>query len=984
MQININFSPLSLEFDVEEDLILSEVIPVFNDLGIKVLREEKRDDKIIFYICHECCLLELENNYKNVIEIINEVLHKNTPTCKLLSLSLKENFSLREINLFRTFLRYENQLFLEFNLNSIIECLSKNHSISKLFLDYFYDKFNGQEKLENLEKEILEALKSVSGAEDKILKMFFKIIQNTIKTNYFENKEAISIKVDTKHIKHYLKGIQPNLEIFVFHKDFSGVHLRMSKVARGGLRYSSRNDDFRVEIKSLMATQEGKNAIIVPSGAKGGFVIRKKELSKDEFKEIYSTFIDAMLDLIDEDDNYFVVAADKGTSHMSDVANEISLKRGYWLGDAFASGGSKGYSHKELGITAKGALKSTERFFIERGIDFYKTPITVVGIGSMGGDVFGNGMIQSKYFKLVGAISHDEVFIDPNPDIDIAFEERKRLFYSDKHKWSNYDKSKISKGGGVWKRFEQDIRLSEELKQFLDLEQSSVSGEELAQALLRLKVDMLYNGGVGTYIKSSNETNLEVGDKENEYVRVDANEVRAFCICEGGNLGLTQQARYEYALNGGKINLDSIDNAAGVNTSDHEVNLKIILNPMVQDGKITEEERIKTLKSLTDWVEDKVLKDNYLQALALSLDSIRSKLEQEKFLKTIHILEDNLEVFKRRYFSMPNDKQIELILDSEGKIIRPVLSVLILYAKIFLKNLLNRSDIVEKDTFFTRYLFKYFPQDFSNTFKEQILEHKLKKEIISTVIANKIINNVGSTFIYDFSKLGEKNFILKIKSYLIMNQLLDLATIRENLHSKKFEKNTLEQYAYLLELEKEVCYNTKWIIKNLQNNFTYDMAVTYKESIKERLDFDSHEVYNNIDSFFDKLKKIKFAITAVKINMITKVSYDLCVENVFEIVNKFHILLLMEKLDKLIVKDPTKEDLKVQLEDLIQKFIVEMSKTLFDFKTEQEHISGTLQRYIKKRNFDEESYQDKIEELRKAETFSIYQIATLVNSLLLI
>ncbi len=966
MQIDINFSPLSLKFTDSKNLYLSDVIPVFNDLGIKVSREEEKDNHLIFYISNDCCLNNLKNNHKNVIEIIKAVLNKKTPTCKLLSLSLKDNFSLREINLFRTFIRYENQLFLEFNINSIIECLSNNHSISKLFLDYFYDKFNGQQKLTTLEQEILEALKEVSGTEDKILKMFFRIIQNTIKTNYFKNKDAISIKINTKNIKHYLKGIQPNLEMFVFHKDFSGIHLRMSKVARGGLRYSSRNDDFRVEVKSLMATQEGKNAIIVPSGAKGGFVIRKSKITKEDFREIYSTFIDAMLDLVDEEDNYFVVAADKGTSHMSDVANEIALKRGYWLGDAFASGGSKGYSHKELGVTAKGALKSAERFFIEKGINFYKTPITVVGIGSMGGDVFGNGMLQSKYFRLVGAISHDEVFIDPNPNIDIAYEERKRLFNSLEYKWSNYDKSKISEGGGVWKRSEKEIKLNDKLKKFLDINSDILSGEELAQSLLKLKVDMLYNGGVGTYIKASSETNLEVGDKENEYVRVDANEVKAFCICEGGNLGLTQKARYEYALNSGKINLDSIDNAAGVNTSDHEVNLKIILNPLVKEGILSEESRIKTLKSLTDWVENSVLKDSYVQAIALSLDSIRSQNNQKQFLKVIHILEDNLEVFRRRYFAIPNDKQIDLVVDQKDSIIRPVLSLILLYSKIFLKNFLNKQQL-DKDSFFTKYLLDYFPKDFLLAFEEEVLKHPLKKEIISTVVANKIINFAGATFLYDYPKLENEKFLEKIKAYLILNQILDAKIVREKIYKLDYEWEAKKQYKILLKMDNEFLYVVEWMKKNFED---VQVILDYKDSIKSTLEEKFGNNHDKLKNFLEKLYFIKFAILSVKLNKTIGHPYQECFEIVSQVVKKYKIQLLMKKLNTLIVKDPTKELLKIQLENMLQTFILSLSTSI-------------LQKQNRDKNFDFESYMDKIEELEKNKSYSIYQIAVLVNSLIL-
>ncbi len=938
MKININFSPLYLEFESQKELHLSKIIPILNDIGLDIVSEKLQNNKIIFFIAEDCCLVNLKKHSKNVINIIQAVLENKTPTCPLLSLSLKQNFNLREINLLRTFMRYENQLILEFNIDSIIKALSKYDYLSKLFLDFFKTKFSGKDFKE---EEIEDELKKVSSDEDKILKIFYQIIKNTTKTNYFLNKETISIKIETKELKPFLRGIQPNYEMFVFHKDFSGIHLRMSKIARGGLRYSSRKDDFRVEIKSLMATQEGKNAIIIPSGAKGGFIIRKENPTFEEFKEIYTSFIDAMLDLVDEDDNYFVVAADKGTSHMSDFANEVAKKKGFWMGDAFASGGSSGYSHKELGITARGALVSAERFFIEKGVDFEKDPIKVVGIGSMGGDVFGNALIAKENFLLVGAISHDEVFIDPNPNQKKSFEERKRLFYSKNHKWSDYDKSKISKGGGVFKRDDKEIELNPTLKKFLKTKKSVVSGEELIKLLLKLDVDMIYNGGVGTYIKASSETNLEVGDKQNEYVRVNANEVKAYCICEGGNLGLTQKARYEYALNGGKINLDSIDNAAGVNTSDHEVNLKIILKDHPKRDEI--------LKKEQDFVVKSVLRDNFLQALAISIDAKRSKIHLKEFIKTVHVLENNLEVFKRRYFDLPNDKQFDMLLNEEAELIRPVLAELLLYSKIFLKNLLNQSDEFVSDPFFRKALFSYFSDEFLALFEEEILNFEFKKEMISMMIANKIINFAGSSFIADYHINSYDNFIKKIKAYLVLSQLLNIKEQRE--HIKEYEK--------LIHLDEELLTITRWMQKSFDEpKLVYDYKQNIDDFLEEREDF------------FEKLELTKYAILAVKLNKTTNISYEKCSQTIIEVVKKYEIELLMQKLTLLVLKDPTKELLKEQLENLLQNFLLNIT------------ISILLGKDIDK-SFDFESYIDKIDELKKADSYSIYQVATLVNSLVL-
>jgi glutamate dehydrogenase len=711
-----------------------------------------------------------------------------------------------------------------------------------------------------------------------------------------------------------------------------------------------------------MAAQEGKNVIIIPSGAKGGFVIRKNPLSQDDFVKIYRMYIDSLLDLIDEDDNYFVVAADKGTSNMSDEANKIAIKRGYWLGDAFASGGSKGYSHKEMGITAKGALKSVHRYFIERRVDFYKTPIRVVGIGSMGGDVFGNGLLQTKNFLLVGAISHDEVFVDPNPDIEKSFIERKRLFNSKAHKWSDFDKTILSEGGLVVKRNQKDIKLSSITKKFLKLRKDVVTGEEIANALLKLDVDMIYNGGVGTYFKASTQTNLEVGDKENEYVRVDANEIKAKAVCEGGNLGFTQKARYEYALNGGFINLDSIDNSAGVNTSDHEVNLKILLN--------SHKNRDEILSSLKSWVEKSVLWDNYFQSLSISLDRIRSKENIKRFIKTIHVLENSLDVFERRFFSLPNDKQIELVIDDKEMLIRPVLAVLLLYAKIFLKDLLNRSDMIDDELFFKRYLFKYFPKDFKLLYEDEILSHPLKREIISMMIANKIINYQGASFIYDFQFLGEKKFLQKIKAYLMTNQLFDLNDNRYEIYRSDFKVDVKKQYKELLKIEKEMESNVKWLLQNFsESELNFEFLLSFKDSIdKDSLDISSY----------------KFVLASIKVQKLTNRPFDFCFKVVNELINIFSISLLLEKLDEIIVKDSNKELLKTQLEEMLGNFVIKIVKDVIINLSQSDDIKKSLIEYVKQKEFDLKDYQDRIDELKNNDSFSIYQIAVLVNSLVLI
>jgi glutamate dehydrogenase len=666
-----------------------------------------------------------------------------------------------------------------------------------------------------------------------------------------------------------------------------------------------------------MITQEAKNSIIVPKGAKGGFVIDKEDVSKEEFETFYTRFINALLDVVDNqkngkvvrdskaviydgDDPYFVVAADRGTSSMSDKANEISLSRTFWLKDAFASGSSNGYHHKKLGVTAKGALKASQRFFIEKGIDFYKEPITIVGVGSMNGDVFGNGMLESEEFKLVGAISSDEIFIDPEPDVKVAFSERKRLFGLKRGKWSLYDEKKISKGGGVFKRASKSITLTPEIKKLIKSRKNTLNGEELAKELLKLKVDMLYFGGIGTYVKSTNESNITLGDKENEFVRIDADEIGAKIVCEGANLALTMLARMEYSLNGGKINLDSIDNSAGVDTSDHEVNLKILLNVLVDKNILCEDGKNSTLAGITDNVVGSVMWTNYLQSLSISLDGMRSLKNMDSFKRSLTVLEKNLDVFKRNYFNIPRDRDFYEVIDSDGKLIRPVIATMTLYAKILLQNLLCSCSMYEEDSFFDRYLFKYFPKSLIAIYEDEIREHPLKKEITSMIISNKIINNAGATFIEDLEILGNERFLLKIKAYLATNQLYDANDIRFDIYRSDYEIKVSQQYKMLLKIEEEIDYNVQWMLKSLKKEeIDFGSILEYKVSIKDvisKLDVPEITIIfdrEDINEFFTNLNFLKFSSTIIKIKQVSKADFKDVSMLFYALLQKFEIPFLM-------------------------------------------------------------------------------------------
>ncbi len=1023
--IEINDTPPIIKIFSRRKLTLSDIIPIMHDFGFGVANEisfvldHPETDKLFItklYLDIEKHTL-LKQHAKNISDILLYALKSaKKESCKLFSLAYYEDFCLHSILLFRTITHYENQLVPEFNIPKILMTLTRYHAITKQFFAYFDSKFNPNHKSRKkaqqaISEQIETMFKSVQESDDdRILKLFFKILEHMLRTNYYLYKESIVIKIDVDALKSHLKGVQPKIEAYVYHRSYRGTHLRMGKVARGGLRYSSRTDDYRQEIKSLMAAQEGKNAVIIPSGAKGGFIIDipKKELKMEEFTHYYSAFIDALLDVVDnkkenkiirdkrivaydDEDTYFVVAADRGTSNMSDTANAIARKRGFWIDDAFASGGSNGFHHKKLGITAKGALKSVERFFIEKGINFYEQPVTVVGIGSMGGDVFGNGMIASKQFRLVGAISHDEIFVDPDPDPEISYLERKRLFDGPQHKWSDYDPKKISRGGGVFKRNDREIQLNETLQNFLKTKKTSISGEEMASMLLRLPVDMLYNGGVGTYIKASEESNLEVGDKENEYVRVDADQVRAFCICEGGNLGLTQKARYEYALNGGKIHLDSIDNAAGVNTSDHEVNLKIILNTLVEKDFITAEKKHETLKTLTPHVVNSVLWTNYHQALCIALDRKRSADDIDAFVRVINLLERHLDVFRRRYFDLPKDIDLDEIIDKKGYMIRPVLAVILLYAKIFLKKILNESNLYEDTAFFQKYLFKYFPREFVTLYEDAVLSHPLKKEIISMIIANKIIDQHGATFLSDYEELGAEKFLLKIKAYLITNQLYDANDIRYEIYRGDYTMSVQKQYAMLLEIEEKIKYNIRWMLRSLKpEEFCFETILDYKDAINKitgQLNIPKRTLIagnDRINDFFSKINYLKFATAVIKITKQTGAPFVRCAMLFYYILQEFEIPFLIEHIENVTINHPNEALLQEQLQMLLESLLVELTMRLLDYQRSGEEIENTLQNYLKEKQFDIRRYTSMLEFLRKNENVNISDLSVIVNHFLLI
>ncbi|WP_372999066.1 NAD-glutamate dehydrogenase domain-containing protein [Sulfurimonas sp.] len=1012
----------SINIFATSQLYLSSIVPILHDFGFTIIDEVaykiKKSKKDVYINRFNLKIDDTKNitvSKYNIENVISDSLNGSIlQRCKLFSLVYNQNLSIRKVLLLRAMIEYIDQSVIALNQETILHTITLYHEISKLFVDYFIAKFDPlvtkrEKMMKDIETEIEELIKNVPNImDDKILKLTYALIKTLTRTNYFLNNPAISFKIDTATYSENLKGLQPKIEAFVYHPDFSGLHLRMSKISRGGLRWSERHEDYRQEIKSLMITQEGKNSIIIPDGAKGGFVINKDiaNITPDLFTTIYSAFINNMLDLVDNrvdgeiirheniiaydgDDPYFVVAADKGTASMSDVANEIAVSRGYWLGDAFASGGSNGFGHKELGITARGALMSSERFFIEKGINIQEESITVVGIGSMKGDVFGNGMIYSKKFKLLAAVSHKEIFVDPDPDPLTSFEERSRLFNAKNGSWSAYNKELISQGGGVFLRSQKSIELNPEIKKMLSTTKKTMSGEELAKRVLMMKVDMLFNGGVGTYVKSSDESNLDLGDKQNEAVRLDAHEVKAKVVCEGGNLGFTQKARIEYARNGGEINIDGIDNAAGVNTSDHEVNLKILLNIIKSKNLLDEEGAKQTLQSLTEQVVNLVLWSNYHQSLAISRDSSLSKKYLDDFLSSIEVLETNLSSFSRREYYIPKNENIHEVLCAGGSMVRPIISSIISYSKIFIKNVLLDSTLIE-ETFANQFLFKYFPKSFLVAYEHEIVNHPLRREIIATVMADTIVNLQGATFIADYNRRGKESFLLKIKSYLITNQLFDANDIRFEIYRNDFKMDIKQQYKLLDDIERTLGFSTRWMLKYLsKHKVDVNHILDYKSDLFEILgNIKDEKIVKIIDDndqfnlFFSAIDYLKFAVAAIMVKENSFHTFNNVTVLFYLVVNEFKILEMMNSLNTIEITSSSQKVLRHQLLQYIEYIVVHYTEQVLEFQRVNETPIDAFENYMENGKEDFQEIQRNIDFFMSKEVKSIEEVSITVNQIM--
>ncbi|UYM04059.1 NAD-glutamate dehydrogenase [Solicola gregarius] len=780
-------------------LSLSDVLPLFQALGVDVIDERPyqihaRSTESWIY---DFGLRTRGGVTKADLELFQDAFlacwGKDAEADGFNRLVLAAGLTWRQVVILRAYATYLRQANAPFSQTYIEQSLLGNVEIARLLVELFEARFavdpgksgtaavapddpDRRTRIEQVEKEIESALDAVVTLdEDRILRGYRNLIRATLRTNFYRTgddgraRPFVSLKLEPTEIDD-LPEPRPKYEIFCYSPRVEGVHLRFGKVARGGLRWSDRREDFRTEVLGLVKAQMVKNTVIVPVGSKGGFYCKDlpdpaadRDAWLAEGKACYTTFISSMLDVTDNrvdgvavpppdvvrwdsDDSYLVVAADKGTATFSDLANEISASYDYWLGDAFASGGSVGYDHKGMGITAKGAWESVRRHFREMGIDCQREDFTCVGIGDMSGDVFGNGMLLSEHTRLVAAFDHRHIFVDPNPDSATTYAERRRLYHLPRSSWADYDASLISDGGGVFSRTLKSIPLTAQMRAALGIDDdvTKLSPAQLQSAILRAPVDLLWNGGIGTYVKATSETNDDVGDKANNAIRVNGAQLRSKCVGEGGNLGLTQLGRIEYALNGGRINTDFIDNSAGVDTSDREVNIKILLDGVVRAGGLTREGRNDLLPTMTDEVGDLVLRDNYEQNVALANAAAGAASLLHVHADWIGQLErDGL--LDRELEFLPSDEEMANRRSNGKGLTSPELSVLLAYTKIVLADRLIESDIAD-DAFFRGRLFSYFPTEVKHEYRKAMADHPLRREIIVTAIVNDLINNAGITF----------------------------------------------------------------------------------------------------------------------------------------------------------------------------------------------------------------------------------------------
>ncbi len=846
-------------FRLFNPVALSDILPMLENMGLRIISEHPyqievhggnifvQDFEVESALGEEIDVDAVDAVFNSAFERVQRGEAENDGFNRLILLA---GLEWRQVTVLRGYAKYLLQTGVPFSQTSIEQTLVAYPTIAKGLIEFFEAKFdpvrelhNGLARKDQIEnaftalKPLLEMVSSLD--QDRILRALIGVIGATLRTNFYQlrdgkTKDYVSFKFDTARVPDLPKP-RPYREIFVYSPRVEGVHLRFGPVARGGLRWSDRREDFRTEVLGLVKAQMVKNTVIVPVGAKGGFYVKRPPIGGDRDAQLaegvacYRTFIHALLDITDNlvegkvvhpqnvvrhdaDDPYLVVAADKGTATFSDIANSVSIEHGFWMGDAFASGGSQGYDHKKMGITAKGGWESVKRHFRAMGRDSQSQDFTCVGVGDMSGDVFGNGMLLSKHIRLFAAFDHRHIFLDPNPDAAKSFIERERMFNLPRSSWDDYDKAQISNGGGIFPRSAKTIAISAEVRAMLELDANTeqMTPNELMTAILKAPVDLLWNGGIGTYVKAQTETHADCGDRANNAIRINGNELRCKLIGEGGNLGMTQKGRVEAAQNGVLLNTDFIDNSAGVDTSDHEVNIKILLNDVVGRNVLNEEQRNQLLAQMTDEVGYLVLRDNYLQNQAISV------MERVAFQRLgakqhfIRVLEANGQLDRVIEF-LPSDAEIAERKARGQGFTRPELSVLLSYSKIVLFTQLLESDVPE-DPYLSKELIRYFPKPLQEKYPDAMERHRLRREIIATVITNSTVNRMGATFVLRMQEDTGATSAQIAKAYTIAREVLQARDIWNAIEALDGKVNGNAQIDAMLVVWNLLRHLTRWLL----------------------------------------------------------------------------------------------------------------------------------------------------------------------------
>lgn len=1036
----------------DHPVILADVLPILKNMGLRVISELpfkikiNKDDQKEYIWIHDFVMQSDARDLEKRVPIIKGlaerafkmIWHRKMQNDRLNELVISAAMDWREVKILRTYVHYTQQLGNPYSRNYISEALTKHPEVSRLLVDIFFARLDPAKEKESEKyaracslviNDELEAVSSLD--EDRILRSILNLIEATLRTNYFQldkndqPKDYLSVKIDSNRVEG-MPEPKPYREIFVYSPRVEGIHLRGGPIARGGLRWSDRPEDYRTEVLGLKKAQMVKNAVIVPVGSKGGFVLKNppseggRAALQAEAIECYKIFIRGLLDITDnrkgkkivppantvrrdDDDPYLVVAADKGTATFSDIANSLSQEYGFWLDDAFASGGSAGYDHKVMGITARGAWESVMRHFRELNHDIQTQEFDVIGVGDMGGDVFGNGMLLSKKIRLIGAFNHLHIFCDPEPDPEKTWEERKRLF-DDVKGWDAYNKDLLSKGGRIYSRADKTLQLTPEIQKRFNIQKEKVSPFELMNAMLKAKTDLLWFGGIGTYVKAETETNVQVGDKANDSIRVNAKELHAKVIGEGANLAVTQLGRIEFAKNGGALNADFIDNSGGVDSSDHEVNIKILLQAVMEDknSKMTLSSRNKLLESMTETVAEHVLNNSRTQAEAISLMELQAteKLPLQSDLITQF---ENDFGLNRQLEGLPDQEAINIRLRLGKSLTRPELSVLQAYAKIELTKDLLETSIPDQPSL-TPWLISYFPHQLHKKHKKEIKSHRLGREIIAMKLANNIVNRMGPGFVKNMRDQTGAKLESIVKAYLIAKDIIGLPQLWKDINDPKLSILAYVRLRALKTLSDLTQELTLWFLKYRPQHLDIEKHVSFYKPEMEELQkimieclpeniADTVENRRNslmADGFTNDLSEILALAPKLKhsIDIIyaTGSQKGRTLKNVvttyFLISDYFGFNWLLQKAEHIESEDRWNEQAKKSQVEHLQRVQANLcEKILTDLKQKKKITQGDIEEWSEKRSEGVQKIQSMITQFKRSGSFDLAMLTLASNAL---